>query len=179
MTTLACALGAAEPTDAPTNAASAAARTASASPGRFEDGSCIRILLQACGSRSGRTEEPLYQSARIGAIGPRPEQVGQLGRRQLGEERRERGDERRLHAGLAGQGERRLQVLLRPAEPVLAPLGERPAGAAPERERVPERARVDAERAPEPQRLDVGADAGPEEDVVRRLRHLTGADVAD
>ena len=38
---------------------------------------------------------------------------------------------------------------------------------------------VDAERAGEPQRLDVGADVRPEEDVVRGLRDLARADVAD
>ena len=75
--------------------------------------------------------------------------------------------------------ERHFEILLPPPQTVVAPLRQRPVRAAADGERLAQRLWLDAERPGEPLRLHVGADARPEQDVVRRLRDLAGADVAD
>src|SRR6266508_3758508 len=83
-------------------------------------------------------------------------------------------EERHLDVRVLRDGERDLEVLAGPAEAVLAPFGEREVRAAPEGERLAERRRLDTQRASQSQRLEVGADAGPEEDVVGDLDDLPG-----
>src|SRR3954454_8072980 len=105
----------------------------------------------------------------------RSEELVEILDRELLEQRGQRSHERRGDAGTVRQRQGHLEVLVRPAEPVLAPLLERPVGTAARRHRRAQRGRLDPERPPEPHGLDVGADAGPEEDVVRGLRDLPGA----
>src|SRR5581483_10964099 len=179
--------GAADPTDVPTNAASAATRAATESADLVENGRCMRtsstLRIPVPVKRKNRYTNRRDANATACRSRPCPGsalgQIGQVLDGQLAEQLGEGGEEGRLDARVGGEGERDLEVFLRPAEAVPAPLLKRPVGAAPERERLAQRGRLDAEGAAEAERLDVGAEARPEEDVVRGLCGLAGADVAD
>ena len=73
------------------------------------------------------------------------QELGEILDRELVQERRQGGDEGCLDARLGGQCERDFEVLVRPAEAVLAPLLERPVRTASELDGRSERVRVDSE----------------------------------
>src|SRR5207249_8770250 len=89
------------------------------------------------------------------------QELGEILDRELVQERRQGGDEGCLDARLGGQCERDFEVLVRPAEAVLAPLLERPVRTASELDGRSERVRVDSECPAEAEGLDVGPEAGP------------------